>query len=482
MNLRQSIRDWSQPIYFLGQNPITLTGAVVTTSAALTIIAFWFYDFFLPGPPHPYVGILIFLILPGIFVFGLLLVPFGIWFRRRRLRRSRELPEIYPAIDLHTSAVRRAFSYVAFATVLNLLIIGTASYRGVEYMDSTNFCGTTCHKVMDPEYTAYQNSPHAHVACIECHIGPGAPWFVRSKLSGLQQVFAVTFHTYSRPLPSPVKYLRPARETCEHCHWPQRFTGDKFLVKTSYKNNEQNTPQTDVLLLKVGGRTWQGSVGIHGRHLADAARIRYISTDAQRQIIPVVYYTDDAGKTTEFISSDAKPTQQQLDQGEHRVMDCVDCHNRPTHAFDMPESAVDRQMSLGRISPELPYIRKKAVELLKADYPARDVAQQRIVGELNNFYRTNYLEIYQTRRTVVQQSAEQVVAIYLRNIFPDMRVTWGVHPNNLGHNEFPCCFRCHDGSHTSADGQTISNDCSACHEVLAAGEEHPKILTDLGMK
>jgi len=335
---------------------------------------------------------------------------------------------------------------------------------------------------MDPEYTAYQNSPHARVECVECHIGAGAGWFVRSKLSGLRQVFAVTFHTYSRPIPSPVKYLRPARETCEQCHWPQRFTGDKFLVNTSYKDDEKNTPQTDVLVLKVGGITWQGSVGIHGHHLADNARIRYISTDVARQVIPVVDYTDDSGKTTEFISTDAKPTQQQLDKGDHRVMDCVDCHNRPTHAFDFPESAVDKQMSLGRISPDLPYIRKKAVEVLKVNYPTRDAAQQSITAGIDQFYQTNYPAIYQAQRTVVEQAGAEVAKIYLRNVFPDMRVTWGTHPNNIGHNDSPGCFRCHDGSHTSADGQTIPNDCSTCHQILAAGEVNPKVLTDLGMK
>jgi len=482
MNLRDRIRDWAQPIYFLGQNPITLTGAVITTSTALTTIAFWFYDFFLPGPPHPYIGLLVYLILPGVFVLGLLLIPAGIWLRRRTLRVSGQLPGAYPAIDLRLPVVRRTLEWVGFATVVNLLIIGTASYRGVEYMDSTSFCGTTCHTVMQPEYTAYQNSPHSRVACVECHIGPGAGWFVRSKLSGLRQVAAVTFHTYSRPIPSPVKYLRPARETCEQCHWPQRFTGDKVLVSTSYKDDEKNTPQTDVLLLKVGGRTWQGSVGIHGHHLAEGARIRYISTDPERQTIPAVYYTDDNGKTTEFISTDAKPTQGQLDKGEHRTMDCVDCHNRPTHTFELPENAVDKQMSTGHISPELPYIKKKAVEVLKVDYPARDIAKQHIVEELNNFYRSYYPQIYETRRALVQQAGEEVANIYLRNVFPEMRVTWGVHPNNLGHNDSPGCFRCHDGSHTSADGQTITNDCSACHEVLAAGEENPKVLTDLGMK
>jgi hypothetical protein len=482
MSLRERLPSWTQPIYFLGQNPTTLTGAVITTSTALTTIAFWFYDIFLPGPPHPYIGLLVFLILPGVFVLGLLLIPTGIWFRRRSLRLSGQLPAIFPAVDLHLPVVRRTLEWVAFATIVNLLIIGTASYRGVEYMDSTRFCGATCHTVMAPEYTAYQNSPHSHVACVECHIGPGASWFVRAKVTGLRQVFMVTFHDYPRPIPSPVANLRPARETCEQCHWPQRFTGDKFLVNTSYKDDEKNTPQTDVLLLKVGGRTWQGSVGIHGHHLADNARIRYISTDFERQTIPVVDYTDDQGKTTEFISTDAKPTQQQLDKGERRTMDCVDCHNRPTHAFDLPENAVDKQMSLGHISPALPYIKKKAVEVLKVNYITRDVAGQSITGEINKFYETNYPQIYQAQRTAVEQSGQEIANIYLRNIFPDMRVTWGVHPNNLGHNDSPGCFRCHDGSHISADGQTITNDCNACHQVIAAGEENPKILTDLGMK
>jgi hypothetical protein len=482
MSLREQIRDWTQPIYFLGQNPTSLVGAVITTSTALTTIAFWFYDVFLPGPPHPYIGLLVFLILPAIFVLGLLLIPVGIWFRRRSLRANGKLPAVFPAVDLHLPVVRRTLEWVGFATIVNLLIVGTASYRGVQYMDSTTFCGATCHTVMAPEYTAYQNSPHSHVACVECHIGPGASWFVRAKVTGLRQLFMVTFHDYPRPIPSPVASLRPARETCEQCHWPQRFTGDKLLVNTSYKDDEKNTPQTDVLLLKVGGHIWQGSVGIHGHHLADNTRIRYISTDFARQTIPVVYYTDAQGKTTEFISTDAKPTQQQLDKGEHRTMDCVDCHNRPTHAFDLPENAVDKQMSLGHISPALPFIKKKAVEVLKVNYTTRDVATQSITAEISKFYQTNYPQIYQTQRAAVEQSGQELANIYLRNIFPDMRMTWGVHPNNLGHNDSPGCFRCHDGSHTSADGQTITNDCGTCHQVMASGEENPKILTDLGMK
>jgi nitrate/TMAO reductase-like tetraheme cytochrome c subunit len=482
MSPQSAVKDWARPLYYFSQNTLSLIGVVLTTSSAITLIGFWIYDFVLPGPPHPYIGILIFLLLPGIFILGLLLIPVGILLRRRKLRDTGELPHVFPEIDLQIPMVRKSFLFIGAATLLNVLIFSFASYKGVSYMDSKEFCGLTCHTVMAPEYSAYENSPHSRVECVECHIGPGAGWFVRSKLSGLRQVLAVTFHTYSRPVPSPVKYLRPARDTCEQCHWPQRFSGNKFILKTNYKDDEKNTPMTTALVMKIGGRASSGSVGIHGRHLDEGSRIHYISTDEHRQVIPVVYYTDDKGKTVEYVSTDIKVSKQELEKGEQRAMDCIDCHNRPTHAFELPANAVDLRMSRGLISPELPNIHKKAVELLKVDYPDRDSAQKQIVEGIESYYRTSYPEVYSSKRALIEQSADNVAKIYLRNIFPDMKVTWGVHPNNLGHNDFPGCFRCHDGSHTSADGQTISNDCSACHNLLAVQEENPKVLADLGLQ
>jgi len=482
MSLREKLRQQVRPLYFFGQNWITLLGAALTTSSALTMLIFWCYELLLSAEFNPYVGILLFLILPGVFIFGLALIPVGIILRRRRLRAAGEIPSVYPQIDVRTPGIRHAMTFVFVATLANIFIVSVAGYKGVSYMDSTAFCGTTCHTVMQPEYTAFQGSPHSRLSCVECHIGPGAGWFVRSKLSGVRQVFAVTFHTYSTPIPSPVKYLRPARETCEQCHWPQRFSGDKFLVKTTFKDDEQNTRLTTVLVMKIGGHTWRGAEGIHGRHLNDASRIRYITIDEARQVIPVVDYTDDQGKTTEFVSTDIKATKAQLDAGEHRFMDCVDCHNRPSHAFEMPGNAVNEDMAKGLISSDLPFIRKKAEEVLKTAYPDRQTAQRRIVEDLSTYYRTNYPAVYNGHRSVVEQSAQAVANIYLRNIFPEMKVTWGVHPNNLGHNDFPGCFRCHDGSHTSADGQTINNDCSACHNLLAVEEQNPKVLADLGLK
>jgi len=355
-----------------------------------------------------------------------------------------------------------------------------SAYIGVEYMDSSRFCGLTCHTVMSPEYTAYLDSPHSRVACASCHIGPGAPWVVKAKVDGVRQVLAVAFGTYSRPIPSPVHTLRPARATCEQCHWPQKFAGDRLRVITKYADDEKNTPMKTVLVLKLGGRTWQGATGIHGRHLDEKERISYLTTDGRREVIPAVTYLDDDGKTVEFTSTE-KAAPDALKKAERRTMDCIDCHNRPTHAYQLPERAVNEAMAAGRISPSLPFIHKRAIELLKAEAPSRAAAFERIAKELTEFYRTKYPEIYQTRRASVETAVAEVQKIYGRNVYPEMRLTWGTHPNHIGHEDFLGCFRCHDGNHKSADGRVISQECDACHALLAQDEQNPKVLADLGL-
>jgi nitrate/TMAO reductase-like tetraheme cytochrome c subunit len=473
---------WLRPIFFLGHNGLTLLGAVLTTASGLTMVGFWALEILQLRPVQPYSGIILFLILPGVFVFGLVLMPAGILWHRRRLRQRGLLPATYPQIDLREPALRHGLGLVVAATALNVGILSTASYKGVEHMDSVQFCGMTCHSVMAPEYTAYLNSPHSRVACVQCHIGAGASWFVRSKLSGTRQLFAVAFDTHSRPIPSPVKHLRPARETCEQCHWPQKFHGDKFLVRTKYAEDEKNTASTSVLVLKVGGKNWQGGTGIHGRHLDDKARISYVSTDGRRQVIPNVTYVDDSGKEVEFASTEVKPSAAELAKGERRSMDCMDCHNRPSHTFEMPERAVDRAMAAGGISTELPFIKKNAVALLRAEYPDRDTAARRIAEGVAEFYKAKYPQTYAEHRALVETAGQQIAAIYLRNVFPEMKVKWGTYPNNIGHEDFLGCFRCHDDNHKARDGRTITQDCNACHTVLAMDESNPKVLADLGLK
>lgn len=474
MNLQERLIRVLSPMALAVRDKVVLAGVVLTTSSALTLIGFWILEATSGHPAHPYVGIVIFMILPGVFVAGLLLIPAGLLLRRWRARRG--VPVVPLPVD--KELLKNAAILVAGLTVVNVAMMAVATYKGVEYMDSTAFCGLACHQVMSPEYTAYVNSPHSRVACTQCHIGPGAGWFVKSKLSGARQVVAVTLGTFSRPIPSPVHHLRPARETCEACHWPQKFHGDRLVVRSKYGEDEANTATSSVLLMRIGGSQGSGRVGIHGRHFDGESRVRYQTTDDRRQVIPRVVYVGDDGKEIEYVVDGAPPAT----AGEWREMDCIDCHNRPTHAFDMPESALNRAMQAGRIATDLPFLKREATAALQAEYADRDTAGREIVGRLTGFYEKNYPDLARTRAAAVKKAAESVRDVWMRNVFPDMKLGWGSHPNNIGHEDFPGCFRCHDEQHKAKDGRTISQDCNACHGVLAMEESDPKILADLGLK
>ncbi|MBK9064281.1 MAG: NapC/NirT family cytochrome c [Acidobacteria bacterium] len=473
---------WMRPILYLGRNRLSILGAVLTTGAVFSLVGFWIIEANASKPLHPYAGIVFILVLPAFFLLGLVLIPIGIFFERRRLKKEGALPSVYPQIDLTDPGLRRFGSLVALLSILNVIILTFSAYMGVEYMESSRFCGLTCHKVMSPEYGAYLDSPHSRVACTSCHIGPGASWAVKAKIDGVRQVVAVVFGTYSRPIPSPVHTLRPARATCEQCHWPQKFSGDKLRIVTKYADDEKNTESKTVLLLKLGGRRAAGAVGIHGRHLDDKERISYTTADGRREIIPTVNYLDDDGKTVVFTSTEVKPTEAQKGKSETRTMDCIDCHNRPTHAYQLPDRAVNEAMAGGAISAELPFVKKKAVEVLKAEYASREVAFDRISKDLTEYYKAKYPDVYSSRRASIETAVREIQRIYGRNVFPEMRLTWGTHPNHIGHEDFLGCFRCHDGSHKTATGRVISQECDACHQILAQDETNPKVLADMGIK
>jgi hypothetical protein len=462
------------PIIHLCNNWISLLGVVLVTSATV----FWL--FLLPitlrgTAENPYIGILTFLVLPAPFFAGLILVPLGIWLKRKREGRSGIYPAEFPEPRWANPELRRLVYFVLLTTTANIAIASQLSYGAVNYMDSVTFCGKTCHTVMQPEFTAYQNSPHSNVECVKCHIGPGAGWFVRSKLSGVGQVIAVTFNTYPRPIPTPVHNLRPARETCETCHWPQKYGEDRIRVIPKYAEDQANSLTKTVLLMKIGGGN--GGIGIHGTHLGQGIVIRYGHSDEARQMIPWVEYEIN-GKKTVYAVPDAKPDGAGLAM---RTMDCMDCHNRPSHTYELPDRALDKAMSQGLISSALPFARKQGLEILKATYKTREAAAQKIPAAFVQYYQQSQPAVWQQRQAEVRSSADQVLAIWDRNVFPDMNVTWGKYPLNIGHNDFPGCFRCHDGSHAAKDGNTITQDCNACHNVLAMDDANPKVLTDLGI-
>jgi hypothetical protein len=448
--------------FSLLRNAITIFGAAVTTTGAVLFLVFFFLDLF-GFHSNPYIGMLFFLVCPGLFVAGLVIMPVGMWLERRRRVAGRTAWRMeWPQIDLGDRIQRRGAAVFFGSTVLNILIVSVAAYSGIEYMDSPQFCGQLCHEVMQPEWAGYQAGPHSRVACVQCHIGSGAPWFVKSKLSGLRQVYAVTFNTHSRPIPSPVMDLRPARDTCEQCHWPEKFHGDKLKTIREYADDEANTESATTLRMHIGGQSLgqQTPTGIHW-HVGAMNRITYIATDDKRQVIPSVTLDDGKGTITEFRAEGV--TDAQLSAIEPRELDCVDCHNRPSHTFAFSaERAVDDALAAGGINRGMPFVRREAVRVLKASYPNAQAATQGIQSGIARFYRDNHPAVSQA---AVRQAVSTVQALYQRNVFPAMKVGWGSYPNNIGHTAFPGCFRCHDDNHKSKSGKVISQDCSLCHTM-----------------
>jgi hypothetical protein len=456
----------------LTQHWLSLLGCALLATAIIS----WLFVLPLQIRGHvsnPYIGIIIFLVLPVIFFVGLIVVPIGVYISKHQIREGLS----QPVFDRHT-ALRRIAWFLGITTILNILVGTQLTYRAVTYMETPQFCGASCHS-MAPELAAYRNSPHSRVECVECHVAPGAAGWINSKANGLRQLFETTLGTVPTPIPSAITSNRlvPARETCENCHWPQNVGGARLRVLSKYADDEANTRTQTVLLMLVGG----GRIpGIHGAHFGPGIHIRFAAADPARQRIPWVEYRNaETGSIRTFISSDSpKSTMESLPQFE---MECVDCHNRPTHTFELPERAMDKALAIGEIPVTLPFAKKEGLDLLKKNYATQAEAEARLPVAFLNFYQQNYADLYARRSEDIQQAGKAVLAIYNRNVFPELKVSWGTYPNNLGHTDFPGCFRCHDGSHTSVDGQTITQDCTSCHQPLAMDEGSPEILKTLGI-
>ncbi len=477
MPLFQRFREhWVRPALFFGNNPVSLAGGAVTSASGVTMIGYWLVEMFGRPNDNPYLGIIFFLLLPALFIGGLALIPVGVFARRKTLQRAGQIPAEFPKIDLNDRIFRHGLDIVLIATIVNLLVVAMASYRGAAYMDSPQFCGQSCH-VMHPEFTAYKISAHSHVECVACHIGTGAESYFAAKVNGTKQLVEVAFNRYPRPIESPVQNLRPARYICEGCHTPARFVGEKLLVKSNFADDEKNTETQTVVVLHLGGMDSLSQLsGIHGTHLG---HIEYVATDESRTTIPWVQKRNADGSETVFATADAGTG---VPKGERRVMDCIDCHNRAAHTFVTAEDAINRAMSEGAISPDLPWVHKEGLELLKANYATEAEAAVKIPQQLQAFYAAQHPEVLPAKAAQIKSAGDELVTLYSQNVFPFMKVTWGTHPNHIGHMSYPGCFRCHDGGHTAKGGATITQDCAACHNLLAVDEAKPKVLSDLGIQ
>jgi NapC/NirT cytochrome c family, N-terminal region len=457
---------WCNWIAMFGTSLATVAGNGILITAVVDIAG---------AGANPYLATVGYLLLPMLFVFGLMFVAVGAWRHSKHGRSDGAMTKAVALVMEDDHARRRVF-FVVGATLVNVTLVSLAAYQGVTYMDSTEFCGELCHSVMKPEFAAYQRSPHARVSCTKCHIGAGASWFVRSKLSGVRQVLATATGNFSRPIPTPVHHLRPARETCERCHWPQKFHGSRLLVRQVYKPDEKNTRTSNVVRLKVGGENRRTGryEGIHW-HVAPDVRIEYEALDLKRRTIGKVTMTH-KGKTTVFRPDPDKVKGKKV--VERRVMDCVDCHNRPTHIYDpTPEVAVDRALSLSKLDASLPFLRREAVAALKRLKGGDKAAvTARLRKGLRAFYAKHYPKTASAKAAAIDKAARELAWIHRKNIYPELKIGWGTYPSHLGHRTtVEGCFRCHDDEHTAKGDKTIAQDCDQCHDVLAEEDEKPDV-------
>ena len=414
-----------------------------------------------------------FIVLPVFLVMGLILIPLGMVYKRRKDKKRSVVDERqWPKIDLNNPPTRNAFLIFGVGSVFFLLISAVGSYEAFHYTESVEFCGTVCHEVMKPEYIAYQNSSHAHVACVECHVGSGADWYVRSKMSGLYQVYAVVMGIYPKPIPTPIHNLRPARETCEECHWPQKFYSRQLVLEKHYLADENNT-EWDINLQMKTGPAYSAlglQEGIHW-HINPDVKIEYAVTEPKRQNIPWVRYTNrKTGEVFIYEDADNKLTQQQLDSLEIRVMDCMDCHNRPSHDYQTPVKFINDAITAGNIPKELPGIKSLAMTVLGGvNFSTTDSAMNYIQTEVLNYYQANYEDVYNQKKDLIDKAITGIQTEFKKNVFPEMGVKWSAYHNNIGHLEFVGCFRCHNDRHQEQGGRVISRDCNLCHSIVAQG-------------
>ncbi|UCG62243.1 MAG: NapC/NirT family cytochrome c [Candidatus Zixiibacteriota bacterium] len=465
----------------LYRHPLAAVGGALFSAGVFLFLILLVYDLTSPVD-NPYRSLVTFVIAPFIITMGFLLFLLAIWIQVRNARKRGESVKFNLSIDpTDPNYMRNLWLFLGLSAVLIFLVIysGTKAY---EATDSVAFCGETCHVVMEPQNITYYNSAHAKVPCVECHIGPGASFYVKSKVDGIRQLFATALNTYSRPIETPVENLRPAQETCEECHWPRQFYGEKMVTHTYYRTDEHNSPWTVKLLVKIGGGNPRTGIleGIHW-HMIGTNTIEYVASDEKRQDIIWLRLMTEGGDTIIYQDPDADEPDFTDPELELRHFDCMDCHNRPSHSFLPPAVGLNLALSTRQVSPDLKYIRQVGLDLLNDGYETRSEANESIKTGLAEYYYENYPEIVENNNGDIEQAAEVLLKIYNENFFPEMKTDYRVRENNLSHFVNDGCFRCHDGLMQDEQGNTLSNTCSTCHLIVSQGpsEDVASLESDL---
>lgn len=420
-----------------------------------------------------FVGLVTYLLFPTLFIVGLILIPIGWLTLKKQTGKTYKklLKQVFDDADLSPTIIgSKLFRFVGIFSIISIVFLIGISSRMLSFMDSAKFCGTACHSVMTPEWATYQQSPHSRVACVQCHVGEGTGALIDSKLNGMWQMVSVTFDLLERPIPTPVHQLRPVRETCEKCHWPEKFYGSHLITVAHYDLDEANTPNYSTLNLKIDAARGTERSGIHW-HIAAENEVRYVSVDDKRKEIIWAEVIQPDGSYDRYINqiltgiTNSPP--------DPRAMDCVDCHNRATHIYDNPENAIDKKIYDGLINASLPFIKREALKAISSGYPDKSSGLEGINNHISGFYQRQYPEFARSKSLIIDSAITALQEIYSRNIHPEMNITWGTYASHIGHTGTTGCFRCHNSNMVNKEGNTISSDCALCHSILSDKQKTP---------
>lgn len=457
----------------IAANSIGRVGAALTTSS---FIIFIFVELLriMGAVTNAYIGLITYLLFPVLFVIGLIMIPIG-WrkyVREKDVETDELLTDSFEQENVEGGVFgSKLVQTILWLTLLNIVFLALISIRMLHFMDQPTFCGTACHKVMNPEWVTYQQSPHARVKCVECHVGEGAGALIDSKINGMWQIISLTFSLYEKPIPTPVKNLRPAKETCEKCHWPEKFSGNRLKTIIHYGMDETNTPKYTTLNIKIGSGEPGYETGSHW-HVSKGNKIVYQPANEKRNEIKWVELHSADGSYKRFVNH-AEVEEDFYKEEKEREFDCIDCHNRATHIYETPENAIDEKIRRGEIDSRIPFIKREALAAITKDYADKESGLDYIHIRLENFYLDNYPNSYSTQQSLYDGAFKAVEEIYKRNIYPGMGIEWNSYPSNIGHRNSQGCFRCHNRYMTDEAGEAISSDCTLCHSILANEDDEP---------
>ena len=480
--MRRIIRGFQILLWAILRNKAVLTGTILFVLLFPVLLISTLLD--LQGAiENPYFSLLLYLVLGPLLLIAIVLILTGLIFTRK-LKRGEMGGEPYTYEFIKTQLINpeqariiRRFVYSTTSLVLIFLfMMAVFTYTGHRYTDSVQFCGTFCHTVMEPQFTTHRNSPHSQVRCVACHINKEAGGLTGAKLSGLKQLYATITDSYPRPLTLSVKNLRPSRGTCEQCHRPEKFHGHKLYFIDTFLADEMNTQVQTAMIIKIGsgGHLGQTAEGIHW-HTSEQHQLFYTTAAPEQRQINSIRLISPGGVETTFFKEGA----QEITGGTEHLMDCIDCHNRPTHTFLSPEEALDGKLLSGQIPTELPYIKREALAAVTRKYAGIQEARAGITEHLRQWYTATYPKLTGSRPELLARAIEGALQAHEENVFPEMKIGWQTYPNYIGHRHGGGCFRCHNDLFKSIDGKMISHDCSLCHIILAEKEPTEKVLQKL---